>query len=128
MDRTKFITKEDLDQNPNWIFVFGDNEERRGYGGAAALRDHPQSYGFITKRRPNNEDDSFYNPGHYIGTPFMTEQLRLTTFIEANPGKTFIVSRLGAGLANKFGIYEQVIKPWLIELAQIYKNVVLLEA
>lgn len=44
------VTKEFLDQNPNAVFIFGDNRRRLGYGGAASLRDHPQTYGFITKK------------------------------------------------------------------------------
>ena len=38
------MTKKFLDENPFSIFVFGDNTLRLGYGGAAILRDHPQSY------------------------------------------------------------------------------------
>lgn len=45
------VTKQFLDNNPNAIFVFGDNLLRVGYGGAAILRDHPQTYGFITKKK-----------------------------------------------------------------------------
>lgn len=127
MDRTKFITKEDLDTNPNWVFVFGDNTIRKGYGGAAALRDHPQAYGFITKKFPDNDDSSFYTPQEYMGIPFMREQLNLERLIQAHPAKTFIISKLGSGLANRFKIYEAVIQPWLVELAGMYKNVVLLE-
>lgn len=127
MDRAKFITKEDLDKNPNWIFVFGDNEDRRGYGGAAILRDHPQAYGFITKKHPDNRDSSFYTPKEYINNVFHTECLKLMRLIEAHPAKTFVISKIGSGLANRFGIYEEVIQDWLVGLAEIYKNVVLLE-
>jgi hypothetical protein len=43
------ITQEFLDTNPNAYFIFGDNLERWGHGGAARLRDHPHAIGFITK-------------------------------------------------------------------------------
>ena len=55
------ITKEYLRNNLNNMFVFGDNLLRRGYAGAASLRDEPNAYGFITKKAPNNDDKSFYH-------------------------------------------------------------------
>lgn len=126
MDRTKFITEDDLDDHPDWIFIFGDNTIRRGYGGAAKLRDHAQSYGFITKKFPDWKDSSFYTPEEY--TPvFEVEYAKLVALIEANPTKMFIVSKLGSNLANKFGIYEAIIRDRLLELKETYGNVVLME-
>jgi len=127
MDRTKFITKEDLDANPNWVFVFGDNLERWGHGGAAKLRDHPQAYGFVTKKKPDNEDSSFFHPLEYMGSCFMQEEAKLVKLIQEHPAKTFIISKLGSGLANRYYIYENVIEGFLKTLAATYKNVVLLE-
>jgi hypothetical protein len=54
------VTQEFLDLEPDSYFVFGDNLERWGYGGAAKLRDHPNAIGFITKKFPDNRDSSFY--------------------------------------------------------------------
>jgi len=121
----KYITKEDLDNNPNWIFVFGDNTIHRGTAGAASLRYHRQSYGFITKKFPDNEDDSFYTLENY---PFIfkLEMERLITMINTHQDYTFMISKLGSGLANKFGIYEAIIKPGLEELRK-FPNVKLLE-
>ena len=56
------ITQRFLDTNPNAYFIFGDNIERQGHGGAAKLRDHPHTIGFITKKFPDNNDSSFYKP------------------------------------------------------------------
>ena len=64
-DTDFIVTKEFLDQNPNAVFIFGDNRRRVGYGGAASLRDHPQTYGFITKKNPDNLDESFFHPESY---------------------------------------------------------------
>jgi len=52
------MTKEYLRAHPEVIFVFGDNLIHRGKGGAAKLRDEPNTYGFITKKYPNNIDSS----------------------------------------------------------------------
>ena len=44
------ITQKYLREHSNEIFVFGDNILRKGHGGAAALRNEPNTYGFITKK------------------------------------------------------------------------------
>jgi hypothetical protein len=119
------ITKDFLDENPNAIFVFGDNLRRVGYGGAAALRDHKQTYGFITKRNPDNMDQSFYRPDNYR-FDFNVYVLELRLFIEKNNDKTFYISQLGGGLANRYKIWEEVVKPGLEKNFSHYDNVVFL--
>ncbi|MFW6226412.1 MAG: hypothetical protein ACOC3V_05595, partial [bacterium] len=59
------VTQAFLINNPDTIFVFGDNLKRRGYGGAAKFRDLENAYGFITKKFPSNHDTSFYKPQEY---------------------------------------------------------------
>lgn len=121
-----FIMSEDfLDKNKRAIFVFGDNTLRQGYGGAAALRDHPQTYGFITKKYPDNHDTSFYKPDDYLSI-FYDEMIKLREVISDEPFKTFYISQLGAGLANKYNIWENVIKNGLEKNLQQYPNVVFL--
>ena len=100
------ITQEFLDNNPNAYFVFGDNLERFGYGGAAKLRDHPHAIGFITKKFPDNKDASFYRPEEYSSV-FFEELLKLVVIIKKRPEKKFYISQLGGGLANKFFIWEK---------------------
>jgi hypothetical protein len=119
------VTKKFLDENPNAIFIFGDNLRRVGYGGAAALRDHPQTYGFITKRNPDNREESFYRPDTYT-TDFLAHAVELQLFIEKNTDKIFYISQLGGGLANKYKIWEKVIRPGLIKYFSHYDNVVFL--
>ncbi len=115
------VTKSFLRQNPDYIFVFGDNLKRKGYGGAAKLRDEPNTFGFITKKAPNNNEGSFYKPDEYKDK-FLVELKRLEKEINNNPDKTFLISKLGGGLANKYKIYQKVIKPGLKKLEE-YKNV-----
>lgn len=119
------IDKSFLDSNPNAIFVFGDNLHRVGYGGAAKLRDHPQTYGFITKKAPDNLDESFYRPESYA-VEFLAYLVELQLFIEKNTDKTFYISQLGGGLANRYKIWEKVIQPKLIKYLSHYDNVVFL--
>ena len=117
-----YISKEDLDNNPEWIFVFGDNLARKGYGGAAKLRDHPQSYGFITKKYPGHKDSDFYTIEEYKAV-FKEEYSKLIKLIESNPTKSFFITKIGSGLANRFRIFENIIKDELLELYNKYDNV-----
>lgn len=126
MNTSKRITEEFLRRNPNVVFVYGDNLIRKGKGGAAKLRDEPNTYGFITKKYPNNNPESFYKPDEYRKV-FEVELAKLLKEIELNPNRVYLISKIGAGLANQYGIYDKVIVPGLAELKERgYKNVIFL--
>jgi hypothetical protein len=63
-----WITRDIVRNSPDELFVFGDNAERRGYGGqAAAMRGEPNTIGIATKMRPGMADADFFsdeNPDH----------------------------------------------------------------
>jgi len=122
----KIIDKDYLEDNPKVVFVFGDNIQRSGYGGAAVLRDCINAYGFITKKRPDNGSTSFFKPEEYK-LRFEMEIKRLEKRVTASPNTTFLVSALGAGLANRYNIYEEVIEEGLKEFSKKFKNVKLLK-
>ena len=119
------VTKEFLDNNKDAIFVFGDNTIHKGYGGAAILRDHPRAYGFITKKYPDNRDESFYSPDEYKFI-FISQAVELQIFIEKNPDKTFYISQLGGGLANRYNIWENIVKSGLVKYFNHYENIIFL--
>lgn len=55
----KWISRHDLSDNPDRLYLFGDNLMRRGMGGQAKeMRGEPNAVGVATKRAPtmNNED------------------------------------------------------------------------
>lgn len=57
----KFITRNDLRENPDRLYMFGDNMERSGYGGQAReMRGEPNALGVPTKRRPSMAEGSFF--------------------------------------------------------------------
>lgn len=117
------ITHEFLDSNPDSYFVFGDNLQKQGFGGAASLRDHPHAIGFITKKFPDNKDCSFYRPEEY--SPVFFEELKkLSRIVGSKPQKTFYISQVGAGLANKYRIWELLIHHNLVSALEKYENVV----
>lgn len=115
------IDKKYLRENPDHIFVFGDNVMRTGRGGAAYLRGEPNTYGFITKRYPASNDFSYFRVDEYREI-FEIEFNKLKEIIENTADKIFLISKIGAGLANKYGIYEEVILPRLPELTN-FENV-----
>ena len=115
------ITKGYLRNNLNHVFVFGDNLKRKGYGGAATLRDESNTYGFVTKKAPNNNDGSFYKPDTYRDK-FVTELRNLIKEIVKNPDKTYLITELGGGLANRYKIRQKIIVPGLTVLEK-YDNV-----
>lgn len=56
----KWITRQDLRNNPESIYIFGDNALRFGLGGQAKeCRGEPNAVGIITKKAPNNDPESF---------------------------------------------------------------------
>lgn len=57
----KTITREMVRSNRETIYCFGDNMERRGFGGQAkAMRGEPNAVGIPTKWKPTMEDDAFF--------------------------------------------------------------------
>ncbi len=106
----QIITREYLQENPNHIFVFGDNLLRVGFGGAAKLRDMPNTYGFITKKAPSYWDNDYYKSDEYLEV-YRDEMKKLIHEITNNPSKIFLISKVGAGIANKFHIWEEIIEP-----------------
>ena len=117
------ITKEFLDENINSRFVFGDNLERSGNGGAAKLRYHNAAIGFITKKFPDNRDESFYKPEEYSSV-FFEELDKLEKIIKNSSNNIFYISQLGAGLANKYRIWEKLIQHNLIRRLEKFNNVI----
>jgi hypothetical protein len=117
------ITREFLDRNPDSYFIFGDNLIREGMGGAAVLRYHPHAIGFITKKYPDNNDNSFYRPEEYSSV-FFEELKKLKTIIQKKPDKNFYISQLGGGLANKFYIWQKLIKHNLVRELENFNNVI----
>lgn len=118
----QIITREYLQANPTHIFVFGDNLLRIGTGGAAKLRDMKNTYGFITKKAPTYKDEDYYTPEEYE-IIYIAEIINLKQIMSDNSDKTFLISKVGAGIANKFQIWEKIIEPRIKNDLKNYKNV-----
>ena len=75
------ITRQMLRDEPDVLFVFGDNMQRRGLGGqAAAMRGEPNAVGIPTKKFPSMGPNSFFtNEDHelwWIATTSDANRLR----------------------------------------------------
>ena len=81
------IVSDDLHAHPDRLFLFGDNELRRGRGGqAAACRGHANSVGVATKRAPDREDSAYWTDADYE---------RITAIIDHDLAPAFDHIRLG---------------------------------
>ena len=116
------ITQEYLQTHNFTVFVFGDNLLRIGTGGAAKLRSLPNTHGFITKKKPTNDDDAFFAPEEYL--PVFEEEIkRLKEYVKSLPNTQFLISKVGAGLANKYHIFEEVIRDRMVKEFTDFDNV-----
>lgn len=62
----KWITRNQLKEQPDTLFVFGDNMQRRGYGGQAKqMRGEPNAIGIPTKMIPSMHPNAFLTDQHY---------------------------------------------------------------
>lgn len=117
------VTEDFLNKDPNAFFVFGDNLQRQGFAGAAALRHHPRAIGFVTKKAPNGYIKSCFEPEEYSKI-FFDQLKQLSSHIQKNPQRKFYISKLGAGYANKHYIWEKLIHHNLIAELSSFDNVV----
>ena len=61
IERMQFITRDYVRANRDKIFIFGDNLQRRGYGGQAyAMRGEPNAIGIPTKKSPSYKASAFF--------------------------------------------------------------------
>lgn len=62
----KFITRKFIKSHPNEVFVFGDNDIRKGSGGQAKeMRGEQNSFGVRVKRFPGKDNLSYYTDYTY---------------------------------------------------------------
>lgn len=64
--KMKWITREFVREHPDWVFVFGDNEERVGLGGQAkAMRGEPNAIGVATKKAAGHRPQDYWYDSDY---------------------------------------------------------------
>jgi hypothetical protein len=98
-----WFTKEEIQANPDKIYVFGDNESREGVGGQAkACRGQPNTIGIRTKRDKYRNTDSYWYDDTYNENITMVIKDFLKVLKAIDDGKTvvFPLDGFGTGLAN----------------------------
>ena len=96
-------TRAYIKAHPDWIFVFGDNLARSGYGGqAAAARGELNTVGIATKRSPSMEPSAFLTDVDYEEWGSV-ESDKLATLVMASRNNRTIIwpfDGIGTGLAK----------------------------
>ena len=59
----KTFSVADCKNNPDKLYVFGDNLKRSGKGGQAVIRGLPNTVGIATKRYPSMDEGAFFTAG-----------------------------------------------------------------
>ena len=101
VETQKIFSVKDCNNNPNKIYIFGDNLCGVGNGGQAIIRDCHNAYGIPTKRLPSMGPASFFSDefDEYEAVKFTIEKLVMRyplkeiTFVFPTDG-------LGTGLAQ----------------------------
>lgn len=99
----EFISRADLRENRSALFIFGDNEARRGMGGQAAeMRGEPNAHGIRTKKAPSNEPYAFWTDADFRRVVLMIRDDFAKPYQWISEGKhvVFPTALIGTGLAG----------------------------
>ena len=97
-----FWTLEDVKNNTDKIFVFGDNNARVGKGGQAIIRDLTNSIGIRTKKGPSNKPVAYYKDEEFeTNSKYILEDILKIKFLQIS-GKTIVFSNGGYGTGLAF--------------------------
>lgn len=122
--RQKWIERADLQDNPDVVFLFGDNVQRKGMGGqAAAMRGESNAIGIATKWAPDNRVTSFFSDVDFERiAPIITEDF-LKAFDARSRGLLIVVPTdgLGTGLSQlpeRAPLINQLVTDFLAALVE----------
>lgn len=95
----------DLINNPDKIYVFGDNIQRQGKGGQAIIRDNENAFGIVTKEEPNRKPSAYMMDDFYDNNslgPSNQERIDADIARIKKDGRTVVFPKdgLGTGLAK----------------------------
>lgn len=99
----RIITRAEVKSNPKTLYLFGDNDQRKGLGGQAKeMRGEPNAVGVSTKKYPSNNELSFKTDNELENNKkIITEDIN-KAIAEWNTGKynKVVVPQIGVGLAE----------------------------
>ena len=101
MKYQKFILRADLRNNPDTLYVFGDNIIERGLGGQAKeMRGEPNAIGVSTKLWPEMSETAFYD--YFSKAKPRIDAAFMKLFVHASRGGEIVWPEdgIGTGLAD----------------------------
>ena len=122
------ITREFVRSHQTWLFVFGDNLERKGLGGQAReMRGEPNAVGIATNRSPSMNSDAFFSDSdihNVIVMGAIKDSFRILEF-HLLSGDVVVIPKngVGGGLANlpvNAPLIDKFIKDSIERLVNIY--------
>jgi hypothetical protein len=122
------ITREFVRSHQTWLFVFGDNLEKKGLGGQAReMRGEPNAVGIATKRSPSMNSDAFFSDSDIHNVIVMDAIKNSFRILESHllSGGVVVIPKngVGGGLANlpvNAPLIDTFIKGSIERLANIY--------
>ena len=99
----KIITRDKVKENPDVLYLFGDNLLRKGLGGQAKeMRGEPNTLGIVSKKYPSNNKDSFYTDDDFYSwlEVFSADIKNLAERINSGQYKAIVIPQIGVGLAD----------------------------
>ena len=98
----KIFSVKDCNNNPNKIYIFGDNLCGVGKGGQAIIRDCHNAYGIPTKRAPSMNSNAFFSDrfDEYEAIKAKIEKLIILDHCKTDITFVFPTAGLGTGLAK----------------------------
>ena len=103
IERPRFVSRKTVRENPDKVFVFGDNDQRKGLGGQAkAMRGEKNAVGVRTKKAPRRDRDSYYIDNELEENKKKIDEDFEKIWQALADGKTIVIpaAGLGTGLAR----------------------------
>lgn len=124
----KVIRRSDLKAHPDFLFVFGDNLERTGFGGQAKeMRGEPNALGVPTKKRPRTDEGAYFTDAEYEENVRILEEAFLEIFWALEFDNTVIFPEAGLGtgraeLPTRAPKTYAYIREWIDGLRDIFSS------
>jgi DNA polymerase elongation subunit (family B) len=98
IERMDIITRDYVKNNPDKVFIFGDNDEKDGYGGQAKeMRGEKNAIGIPTKKKPDSTQDSYYTDSEFELNKKKINLAINAIIKEIKEGKTIVFPSRGVG-------------------------------
>jgi len=99
---SQLYTRREVRSNRDCIFLYGDNELRKGKGGSAIIRDESNAVGIRTKVRPSKDHLAYWYDDEYNQHVEMIKEDFRKVIRELKLGKVIVIpaSGLGTGRAQ----------------------------